>query len=139
MPLIVAAPASGLVPLQILVKTGKTNAEIGHILNTRMRTVAKHGRPNEDAGCGRDEHRPPASPLTKNGGRMRSPAALALFCVVVTVAPSSAQAPGPHAIPKRTLFTARAVSGEVFPRVDVDSDASATGAFIISADAKTVA
>lgn len=44
-----------------------------------------------------------------------------------------------HVMPRRTLFTARASGEEVVPRRERHSDATGTGAFVISADAKSVA
>lgn len=65
---------------------------------------------------------------------MRGATALFVLCPLFAL-PSSGQ---PHSMARRTLFTARADSEQVAPRVQVRSDASATGAFIISADAKSV-
>jgi hypothetical protein len=54
---------------------------------------------------------------------------------------SSAQ-PAPehsHLMPRQTLFTARASGEQVVPRLGHRSDANGIGAFVISADAKSVA
>lgn len=59
---------------------------------------------------------------------MRSRIARTLFCVTAALTAAAQH----HGMPKKTLFTARARAA------DVASDASATGAFILSADAKSV-
>lgn len=52
---------------------------------------------------------------------------------------ASAQPAHDHAMPSRTLLTARCASEEVVPRAARASDATATGAFVIAADGKQIA